>query len=281
MEQSWKPKTWIAVILGFLGHNFAFLYTNNQRLFWLYFIPIFIVGFIDWKNETLYYGLFYILFPIHAYLISSTFSPISNRSWYSRWWGFIIYSLVSILLIGTFILVTRVFFFEPFSIPASSMAPTINIGNQIIVNKYGYNTYGTFDMSISNGVAPDNLMERGEMYVFYPPNNSSTLYVKRLIGKPGDTISISEDSLIVNGITLVTTEIKETEDHTIYEEILAGKTYLTQYNHWTYSTDMNEVVVPENSYFFMGDNRDNSNDSRYFGFVSNEQIIGRVIYTLN
>lgn len=160
------------------------------------------------------------------------------------------------------------------------MQPTINQGNHIIVQKLGYGTYGTYGVNLVNSeISSTNLMQRGKLYAFYPPNKQNP-FVKRLIAIPGDTIAIKGNDIAINGSLLATNLLYETGQVIVYEQQLGNITHSIQRNKMRPSRDMEEVVVPENSYFFMGDNRDNSADSRLWGYVASDSIIGEVVYVI-
>ncbi|BFM12173.1 hypothetical protein R50072_23260 [Simiduia litorea] len=160
------------------------------------------------------------------------------------------------------------------------MQPTINQGNHIIVQKLGYRTYGTFGVKFINSeVSSPNLMQRGKLYAFYPPHKHIP-FVKRLIAVPGDTIAIKGNDIIINGSVLATSLVREAEKAIVYEQKLGDITHAIQRIEMRPSRDMDEVVIPESSYFFMGDNRDNSADSRFWGYVSSDSIIGEVVYII-
>ncbi len=160
------------------------------------------------------------------------------------------------------------------------MQPTINQGNHIIVKKLGFRTYGTYGITLSSKeVASPDLMLRGKLYAFYPPHKD-TPFVKRLIALPGDTIAIRGNDITINGSLLATDKLYEADQLVVYEQQLGGISHLIQRISVRPSKDMDEIAIPEDSYFFMGDNRDNSADSRYWGYVSSDSIIGEVVYVL-
>ncbi len=197
---------------------------------------------------------------------------------------------VKTALIAVFIaLVIRSVFFEPFNIPSSSMKPTLLVGDYLFVNKpaYGYSKY-----SFPFGIAPiegriwDKLPDRGDVVVFALPSNTGIDYIKRIIGLPGDTVQVRRGRLFING-QIVNRELVGTTDiiedggnvQTVneYIETLPDGTVHRIYE----ESDMErldnteEFIVPDNHYFMMGDNRDNSADSRVIGAVPFENIIGR------
>ena len=121
-------------------------------------------------------------------------------------------------------------------------------------------------------------MERGEIYVFRHPKNEDIPYVKRLIAVPGDSVAVKGSEVIVNGVSLPTSLVKETEQFKYYKQQIGKQAFYIQHTKSQRKSDMHLQFVPPNSYFFLGDNRDNSNDSRFWGFVPSDNIIGEVVY---
>lgn len=274
MNINWTPKAWIAILLGVVLQAFTFLYLNRPKLFWLYFLLSCVVSIIDWKYQTLFTIIFSLICPIHAYFIAKNFKYSSERAWYSKWWG------IPAIYVSFFATVFffRSFLYEPFLFPSASMQPTINQGNYIIVKKLGYGTYGTYGLSLtSKEIASPDLMQKGKLYAFYPPHKDIP-FVKRLVALPGDTVAIRGNVVTINGSALVTDMLYKTDQITVYEQQLNGITHLIQRINTRPSVDMDEIAVPEKSYFFMGDNRDNSADSRLWGYVASDSIIGEVVY---
>ncbi|WP_444927081.1 signal peptidase I [Microbulbifer sp. TRSA002] len=274
MNINWKPKAWIAVLLGVVLQAFTFLYLNRPKLFWLYVLLSCIVSILDWKYQTLFAAIFSLICPIHAYFVVKNFESSSERGWYSKWWGIpAIY-----ITFFTTVFLFRSFLYEPFLFPSASMQPTIDNGNYIIVQKLGYRTYGTYGASIASGnITSRGLMQRGKLYAFYPPHKD-TPFIKRLIALPGDRIAIKGNDITINGSLLTTNLLYETDHLAVYEQQLSGITYLIQRIKMRPASDVEEIVVPEKSYFFMGDNRDNSADSRLWGYVTSDRIIGEVVH---
>ncbi|QFT56460.1 signal peptidase I [Microbulbifer sp. THAF38] len=274
MNINWKPKAWIAILLGVFLQAFTFLYLNRPKLFWLYFLLSVTASIVDWKYQTLFSSAFSIICPVHAFFIVKNYEYSIERTWYSKWWG------IPAIYISFFttVFLTRSFLYEPFLFPSASMQPTIHPGNHIIIQKLGYGTYGTYGFSLaSKEITSPEGMQRGKLYAFYPPHKD-IIFVKRLIALPGDTVSVKGNNITINGSLLITDKIYETEKMTAYEQQLSGITYRIQRMNLLPSKDMKETVVPEKSYFFMGDNRDNSLDSRYWGYVSSDRIVGEVIH---
>lgn len=276
MNIKWKAKAWIAILLGIILQSFTFLYLNRPKVFWAYFILSCVVSIGDWKYGTLYAASFSLICPIHAYFVIRSFEHSNVRGWYSRWWG--IPAIFSVFFTAVFLF--RSFLYEPFVFPSASMQPTINQGNHIIVQKLGYGTYGTYGVNLINSeISSTNLMQRGKLYAFYPPHKHIP-FVKRLIAIPGDTIAIRGNDIKINGSLLATNLLYEAGQVIVYEQQLGNITHSIQRIKMRPSRDMEEVIVPENSYFFMGDNRDNSADSRFWGYVTSDSIIGEVVYVI-
>jgi signal peptidase I len=202
-------------------------------------------------------------------------------------WTFVI--IVCIILPICF----RAFLYSPRHIPSSSMKPTLLIGDYIFISKfaYGFSKYSFpfgykinyFDGRIGESEKP----KRGDIIVFRPPNDPQTDYIKRLIGLPGDRIQMQNGRLILNGEVLpikrVEDFLEEKPDGTMYnvkrytETLPNGVSYkILDEIQASPSDDTEEFVVPENHYFFVGDNRDNSADSRVsIGYVPQENLIGK------
>jgi len=190
-------------------------------------------------------------------------------------------SLFPILLI---VLLFRSFLFEPFKIPSGSMIPTLLIGDFIVVNKFAY---GLRLPVLNRKVVSIGEPERGDVVVFRYPVDPKVNFIKRMVGLPGDTITYRDKQLFINGEALSTvaqgryasSDIKcdtPRADAMLMEEKLgdANHDILIHEN----SAGRNQQwVVPEGHYFVMGDNRDRSNDSREWGFVPDDNLMGRAV----
>lgn len=277
----WKPKTWIAILLGVLIQPFAFLYLNKPKLFWTYFLLTFAAAAADWYFQIMLSPAFLVICPIHAYFLAKNYHSATNshsvtndRQWYSRWWG--ISGIYASVFVPIFII--RLFFYEPFLISNSSMIPTLNLGDQIIMKKFGYGGYGTYGAQlVDTGLSDSIELQRGNVYVLFPPDKE-VAFVKRLIGKPGDKIEIRGYNVSVNGSPLKTVALVEDGEFALYEETLDGTTYQVKRTlAHPFIMDIN-LTVPADHYFFLGDNRDNSVDSRIWGTVAKDSFVGEVIY---
>tara|TARA_B100001123_G_C15282396_1_gene1014464 strand:+ start:751 stop:1479 length:729 start_codon:yes stop_codon:yes gene_type:complete len=196
-------------------------------------------------------------------------------------------------------LIIRTFFFQPFYIPSSSMEPNLLIGDRLFVSKY---TYGIsrhsfpFSPNFSDKRFFKEMPKRGDVIVFKTPVDNRTDYIKRLIGMPGDTIQIVDGNLYINEIKVKRNLLKsptsincgtEIINVNAFEEILPnGIKYISVYRKNGTMLHTDKFIVPENSFFFMGDNRDCSNDSRFLssvGYVNFNNLVGkaRIIFLSN
>ena len=171
------------------------------------------------------------------------------------------------------IFILRTFLFEPYQIPSGSMLPGLKVGDFILVKKF---TYGIKVNRTGPPIAFGKDPELGDVVVFIPPHDHRP-FVKRLIGKPGDRITYINKKLYVNGKPINQKLLSEKDNLRIYEELLKDRTIQIQ----QITSRINypeEWEVPKDMYFVVGDNRDNSNDSRYWGFVPRENFMGTADY---
>jgi signal peptidase I len=192
----------------------------------------------------------------------------------------------------------RSFLYEPFKIPSSSMVPTLQVGDLILVNKF---TYGIRLPIINKKIVDVNQPQRGDVMVFKYPKDTSVDYIKRVVGVPGDKIVYKNKRLTVNGEEISYKPLPDyldEENLTYYkqwQENLTGVEHkiLTDerspsfvpnpdaFQHrdlCTYNAEGFACMVPQGEYFMMGDNRDNSLDSRYWGFVPDQNIVGKAFF---
>lgn len=174
------------------------------------------------------------------------------------------------------VLLLRSFLLEPYQIPSGSMIPSLAIGDFILVNKY---TYGLRLPVVGTKVLSVKEPERGEVMVFVAPHKKE-YFIKRVIGLPGDRIRYEKKQLYINGAParqkFIATLPVGRPDHRIYEERL-GEVGHRIHKNLLDGRKVREWVVPEGHYFMMGDNRDRSSDSRDWGFVPEENIVGRAV----
>ena len=192
------------------------------------------------------------------------------------------------LLIALFI---RSFFFQPFYIPSSSMEPNLLIGDRLFVSKYsyGYSQHSfPFSPKIFSGRILKKIPKRGDVVVFKTPADNRTDYIKRLIGLPGDKVQIINKDLYLNGIKIEKKQVEtslnincggEILKVDVYEETLPnGTKYLAVYRKDATMINSDVFIVPNEHYFFLGDNRDCSKDSRFLssvGYVNFNNLVGK------
>lgn len=193
----------------------------------------------------------------------------------------------------------RSFLYEPFKIPSSSMVPTLLVGDLILVNKF---TYGIRLPVLNKKVIDVNNPQRGDVMVFKYPNDMSQDYIKRVVGVPGDTIVYENKRLSVNGKPVSYTPLDDYLDdespvyHKQLVENLSGVPHrilnsdnkpgievgivenFPKREACDFSYEKFTCTVPEGNYFMMGDNRDHSLDSRYWGFVPDKNIVGKAFF---
>jgi len=196
------------------------------------------------------------------------------------------------------VFVLRSFLFEPFKIPSGSMIPTLLVGDFILVNKF---TYGVRLPVINKKIIDINSPQRGDVMVFRYPEDPSLDYIKRVVGVPGDTVSYQNKRLTINGKAVPTQKTSDYlhPERLYYSEQILEK--LSDFEHralndtdapafiqdaarfphrenCTYNAAGVSCKVPAGHYFMMGDNRDNSRDSRAWGFVPEENIVGKAFF---
>jgi signal peptidase I len=174
-----------------------------------------------------------------------------------------------------FVLVIRSFIFEPFRIPSGSMKPTLVDGDFIFVKKY---TYGLRLPVTETKIIDTGHPKRGDVIVFRLPSDPSINYIKRVIGLPGDSVSLERQRLTINGVTMDLDANGEVFDHApVYVEDLDGKIHKTLIHDPGRSKRDGLYVIPEGQYFVMGDNRDQSKDSRYIGAIPEKYLVGQAV----
>ncbi|HEY3346087.1 MAG TPA: signal peptidase I [Nitrospirota bacterium] len=167
----------------------------------------------------------------------------------------------AIIIAAVLALFIRTFIVQAFKIPSGSMEDTLLIGDHLIVNKF---LYGTKIPFTGKEILPLRDPVRGDVIVFKFPEDETKDFIKRIIGLPGDTLEIVNKKLFVNGKPL-------TEPYTVFkdEQILPRSMQARD--------NFGPIKVPEGQYFCMGDNRDKSHDSRFWGFVTKDKIIGKAV----
>jgi signal peptidase I len=218
-------------------------------------------------------------------------SRILLQPWWLDWTAGLFPVIITVFFLRSFLV-------EPFKIPSGSMIPTLLVGDLILVNKY---TYGlrlpVLNTKITEGTPP----QRGDVMVFRYPPKPSLDYIKRLVGLPGDTVAYINKRLTINGQPVSTKALPEFFDEDAmryfkqFEEVLGEKNHkllndderpafvpgadnFSGREGCQYSVEGVTCKVPQGHYFMMGDNRDNSLDSRFWGFVPEKNIVGKAFF---
>jgi signal peptidase I len=211
------------------------------------------------------------------------------------WWVEYSISFFPVILI---VFLLRSFLVEPFKIPSSSMVPTLLVGDFILVNKF---TYGIRLPVINKKMLELNSPSRGDVMVFRFPDDPSLDYIKRVVGLPGDRVEYRDKRLSINGRPV---PLRQVDDYLSRERMQFSRRYVETLNgveheilleedapaavmpgrafphsaNCNYNTSGVACTVPAGHYFVMGDNRDNSSDSRVWGFVPDENIVGKAFF---
>ena len=220
--------------------------------------------------------------------ISEAQEHILAQPWWLDWTAGLFPVIISVFFLRSFIV-------EPFKIPSGSMIPTLLVGDLILVNKFQYGLrLPVLNTKITQGEKP----QRGDVMVFRYPPNPNLDYIKRVVGLPGDTVAYLNKRLTINGEAVATQSVPEFFDEDAmryfkqYEEKLGaqshrllndeqrpafvpGADHFPGYEACNYTVEGVTCTVPQGHYFMMGDNRDNSMDSRYWGFVPEKNIVGK------
>jgi signal peptidase I len=313
-QKSWKPKLWLAIFMGMLFYPLNFLYVNRPKLFGFYLLLIlsvlvlspYLIKTFDQPMLAFLSLIFAVICPVHSYRIVKNYDCSQNRGWYAGWWQPLTLYIIAIVALAAI----KAFAISLYSIPASSMKPTLEIGDHVLVSPFGYGNYQAFGFDILQ-TTPSKTPQSGEIIVFKYPEDPQTHFIKRVIGVPGDTVLSQDKTLYIksactpnnrtNGecppfVKVVQTPVNNPQfsqnatnlPQTVATEIINEHQYHvlaipTLPSRETYffnqvGTRPNEWIVPPAQYFVMGDNRDNSKDSRYWGFVPAENVIGKVVY---
>jgi len=188
-------------------------------------------------------------------------------------------------------IVIRSLLLQPFYIPSSSMEPNLLVGDRLFVTKYsyGYSKHSfPFSPNIFSGRFLFSKPNRGDVVVFKTPADNRTDYIKRLIGLPGDEIQFIDGDLYINNNQVLKTSIKSNDNvfcgndkinvNFFEEKLTNGRTYKAAYRSKHSFKNSDKFLVPENHYFFLGDNRDCSKDSRFLsevGYVHRDNLVGK------
>jgi signal peptidase I len=222
-------------------------------------------------------------------------AALQGRHGMRPWWVEYTSGFFPVILL---VFVLRSFLFEPFRIPSGSMIPTLQVGDLILVNKF---SYGVRLPVLRSKVVPMGLPARGDVMVFKYPHRPSQDYIKRVVGLPGDTVEYVDRKLLINGTPVpeqpleryfdegrgqyasqFSEKLGEVEHRIILNEgagIPIGQGLVHNAPEaCSWGAGSVRCKVPAGSYFVMGDNRDNSEDSRFWGFVPEQNIVGRAFF---
>ena len=197
-------------------------------------------------------------------------------------------TIIYALMIAIFI---RSIFFQPFYIPSSSMEPNLLVGDRLFVSKYSYG-YSKHSFPFSPNLFKGRILftepKRGDVVVFKTPADNRTDYIKRLIGLPGDKIQFINSDVYLNDNQILKTKITKSgkincgkvalDTNSFEEKLPNGTTYVAVYDKHNTFIDSDKFIVPKDHYFFLGDNRDCSKDSRYLGsvgYVHKNNLVGK------
>ena len=223
--------------------------------------------------------------------IAQAQAHILAQPWWLDWTAGLFPVIISVFFLRSFLV-------EPFKIPSGSMIPTLLVGDLILVNKFHYGLrIPVINTKITDGEKP----QRGDVMVFRYPPKPSLDYIKRVVGLPGDTVAYLNKRLTINGKTIETQTVPEFFDEDSmryfkqYQEALGAQPHrllndddrpafipgvekFPGFEACNYTIEGVTCKVPEGHYFMMGDNRDNSMDSRYWGFVPEKNIVGKAFF---
>ena len=298
-----KPKKRIAAVLGLFIQPAGMLYVARPGWAAVYFVLALIVvlgNMFVLRGRELAGGVIALLVAvvcaIHAYRLARDYRELLRRPWYSRWYGLVgIVAAFAALVFGI-----RAFLFEPFRFQSGAMAPSIEPRTHLIVRKWGYGNYGTYGIHVmTTGMSSE--VQRWDIVVFEYPENTALSYAMRVVGLPGDRISYYNKRLKINEEEV---QIRRIADYVHKDRAIPSPQYLERlgdHEHailiereapaavpivrafpfrerCAYTAEGLSCRVPEGHYFVLGDNRDNSSDSRIWGFVPAINIIGKVQY---
>jgi signal peptidase I len=209
-------------------------------------------------------GICWLLFVIVDSLITAIKIKQSKLNNYNKWYFYLIFILIfNIITLGSANFLVTI---KAYSIPSGTMQHTLLIGDYLLVNKF---SYGIRNPLTNKVWIPIGSPQRGDVVVFIFPQDPTKDYIKRVIGLPGDRIQITNKKVMINGKVFETPQA-------VYDDPLVipapqGPTESARDN-------LGPVVVPANSYFVLGDNRDHSYDSRFWGFVPMDNFRGKALY---
>jgi signal peptidase I len=292
-----KPDKWIAAALGLFLQPVGLLYVARPGWAAFYFalllgVSAYTIVFPSVQENFLPQTLLAfgvaIVAAFHAFFAARHTDDAAPRPRYSQWrW------LLAIVAAFVFLTVAmRAFVFEAYRVPSRSMEPTMPLGTLILVEKWGYGHYSAYGVDIlRKPIVAD--IARADVVVFDYPIDPTRSYVKRVVGLPGDEVSYRAKRLSINGSAVFTIAVGNAGSHM---ESMGAKSHTVQIDDAAAPINLRHVQnfagrdqctidatgfackVPAGHYFVLGDNRDNSDDSRYWGFVPASAIVGKVVH---
>lgn len=265
-----KRKVWLAILLSLIAPGLGYYYVCRVRTaiaIWLIAygeINVALALFAFTDNMILAYTIFalaallmYVIALLHSAILARTPVDARNCRWSRIWLSYLAYFAIS--AVANFVFVPVWAEYHAYVIPSEAMANTLIPGDYMMSNNSAYDEYGP---------------ERGDVVVFTYPGDGETLYVKRCVAEPGDTVEIRNKALFVQGVEIPMPEFAKYIDtlpdgsQNIHPRRLGGLDSRDNWGPW---------IVPGDSYFMMGDNRDNSFDSRYWKAVHRDLVIGKAM----
>ncbi|MBT0962112.1 signal peptidase I [Denitromonas iodatirespirans] len=302
MMSSRPPNKWFAALLGLVAPPVGLLYAGSARWAGVYLCLLVIAaGSIALGAGVVVVGAVSLVLSvaaaIQAWRRAGRWPAGRARPWYSRWYG----ALAAAVAVGLGVFGLRAFVVEPFSMPSTSMLPGIAPGSVLVVGKWGYGNYGSFGIDVAQRPVSAPI-RHGDVIVFEYPPEPLIRYVKRVVGLPGDTVRYRRGQLSINGLAVTRSPVADFmppdgEPMHQFEEQLSGERYRVVYarderpffqviqdfplrDNCRIDPEGIECLVPEGHYYVMGDNRDNSSDSRVWGFVPAPRVVGKVLLLL-
>jgi signal peptidase I len=281
MSKSGYPRRWLAVMLSLILPPMGMMYAGRglwAGVYWLVVLIMAVIsfGFMD-QLPALMLQLLAVGVPVTAafhvwFLVRQ---PPLSRPWFSRWQVL----LLALLGLMTPMLLYRAFISESFTAMSDSMDPGLPPGQVIYADKRGCGNYRYWGMQFHQAEPTDDCqVQAGDVVVFQFPLDPSDSYVKRVVGMPGDHVQFIDNRLFINGEVVWLKVHQDQGRTTVYEELLGDRRYQVMYMNTDHFRNFKftDVKVPEGHYFVLGDNRDNSFDSRHWGLVPADHLIGRV-----
>jgi signal peptidase I len=299
---NWKPNKWIATALNVFFTPLGLVYAGAPRLgAMLYGGAMLLAAAIFFLAPGPRYpmiaGALHVTLAVVCMSVAwqlAARAPLrAVRPAYTRWYGLLAIALAyAVVIVGL-----RAFVYETFRTQSTSMAPSVDLGTNLVVQKWGYGNYRTFGMKLGSRPISATLT-RGDVIVFDFPPDPSQQYIKRLVGLPGDKVAYRDRQLFVNGVGTQVRALApylDSEQAVLrprFEEQLGDVRFNTLLGerqhafpepafalkeHCVYEVMAMQCEVPPGHYFVMGDNRDNSADSRYWGFVPASHIVGKAV----